>query len=69
MTLTIRHIDKQTCYIDKEYMHVSCSKKTADITCDIKCDECNFRQKYKGKEERYFLYTKWTGMVNKNRLK
>lgn len=65
MTLTIRYVDKQTCYIDKEYRYVSCSKETTDI----KCDDCNFCQKYKGREERYFSYTKWTGTVNKNRLK
>ena len=65
MTLTIRHIDKQTCYVDKECRHVSCSKKTTDI----KCDDCSFYQKYKGREQKYFLYTKWIGTVNKDRLK
>lgn len=56
------HIDKMVCFVDKEYIRVSCSKID-----NFKCDECNFCQKYKGKEERYFFYTRWTGAIDKNK--
>lgn len=58
------HIDEMVCFVDKEYRHVSCSK-----TDNVKCGECNFCQKYKGKEERYFFYTRWIGATDKNNLK
>lgn len=64
MVQTDRHIDKTVCFVDKEYRRVGCSK-----TGDVKCSECGFCQKYEGKEKRYFFYTRWTGVTDKNNLK
>lgn len=66
------HIDKMVCFVDKDYRRVSCSK-TDNVNCsktdNVKCDECNFCQKYRGKEERYFFYTRWDGTTDKSNLK
>lgn len=64
MMQIVRFIDKTVCYVDKEDRFVTCFKKI-----DTKCEECSFCQKYKGREERHFFYTKWAGITNKNKLK
>jgi len=59
---------RTVCFIDKIGMPGTCGEEARGKST-IDCKKCSFYKKFKGKERKEFIYTLWTGELDKIKKK